>query len=151
MDGSLPPTAAPATLQSFALLNKWRTWLLHSWFDSLKFGDISVTLPSGHQVEFNGEKEGPKANLKIDNLRLVNKLIASGDLGLAESYIAGEWSTSNLAGLLRLGLKNWEVLEGAVEKSTVLYLQVVCILSYKVREGAMSRIKEWVNISVLAA
>lgn len=120
MDGSLPPTAAPATLQSFALLNKWRAWLLHSWFGSLKFGHILVTLPSGHRVEFNGEKEGPKANLKIDNFRLVNKLIASGDLGLAESYIAGEWSTSNLAGLLRLGLKNWEVLEGAVEKSRLL-------------------------------
>ena len=120
MDGSLPPTATPASLQNFALLNKWRAWLLHSWFGSLQFGHISVTLPSGHQVNFNGDKEGPKADLKIDDLRLVNKLIASGDLGLAESYIAGEWSTSNLAGLLRLGLKNWRVLEGAVEKSRLL-------------------------------
>ena len=120
MDGSLPPTATPASLQNFALLNKWRAWLLHSWFGSLQFGHISITLPSGHKVNFTGDKEGPKADLKIDDLRIVNKLIASGDLGLAESYIAGEWSTSNLTGLLRLGLKNWRVLEGAVEKSRLL-------------------------------
>jgi len=120
MDRSLPPTAAPASLQSFAFLDKWRAWLLHSWLGCVQFGHITVTLPSGHEVTYSGDEEGPKANLKIDNLRLVNKLIASGDLGLAESYIAGEWSTANLAGLLRLGLKNWEALQGAVEKSRIL-------------------------------
>ena len=93
--------------------------VIRSWFGRLKHGSLTVNFPSGQQQSFRGSENGVQAVLTIHDLRLVNRLIASGDLGLAESFMAGEWSTPDLSALLRFGLANWKPLETTLEKSII--------------------------------
>ncbi len=109
--------AASPRAQNLSLINRWRAWIMKSWFARLEYGQLTVNFPSGQQQTFTGVQKGTQAHLTIHDLRLVNRLIASGDLGLAESYMAKEWSTSDLSSLLRLGLANWKALEGTLDKS----------------------------------
>ncbi|MDR0225487.1 MAG: cyclopropane-fatty-acyl-phospholipid synthase family protein [Burkholderiaceae bacterium] len=61
------------------------------------------TPPAGSAVPQDGE---PAATLVLHDWRLFERLRRSGDIGLAESYIDGEWDSPDLAALLRLCIRN---------------------------------------------
>ena len=52
-------------------------------------------------------------------MRVVNRLISAGDLGLAESFMAGEWSTPDLSAIMRFGLVNEQALGTTLQKTTL--------------------------------
>jgi hypothetical protein len=55
----------------------------------------------------DGKQPGPQARLAIHSWRCLWRLAAGGDIGFAESYIAGEWSSPTLGALLDLALRNF--------------------------------------------
>jgi cyclopropane-fatty-acyl-phospholipid synthase len=81
-----------------------------------------VIFPSGAQAVFDGVDSGPHAQLKIRNLRMVTRVLASGDIGFAESYMAGEWDTPDLSSLLALGAMNADALSHATAPSPLMRL-----------------------------
>ena len=50
-------------------------------------------------------------------------MLLSGDLGLAESYLNGNWETPDLSALLKVGAINLEALSDALESSWLSRLQ----------------------------
>ena len=54
-----------------------------------------------------GQNKGPKADIKIVNKKCLNDFFLKGDIGWAESYILGNWETSNLPGFLEWGARNF--------------------------------------------
>ena len=83
--------------------------LLHSFFGKVQYGQLDVIFPSGKKKEFLGNEQGIKANIQLNNFLLLKKLFNKGSLGFAESYMDGDFSTSNLAGLLYFAHKNEQV------------------------------------------
>jgi cyclopropane-fatty-acyl-phospholipid synthase len=79
----------------------------------LQHGTLDLLLPDGHRLHC-GHGELPHATLQLHNWRPCAAVLRSGDIGLAESYIAGDWSTPDLPALLRLALLNRVALERAV-------------------------------------
>lgn len=81
----------------------------------LSRGSLSVQLPDG-QIQHFGPANGdePHAVLHMHDWRVCSAVLKSGDIGFAESYIAGHWSTPHLPELLRLFLVNRQVLEGVI-------------------------------------
>ena len=77
--------------------------LASQYFSKVIKGRLCVEFPSGAYQEFEGKEAGPHAYIKIKNLRLLPRMLLGGDLGMAESYMAGEWNTTDLAELLKLG------------------------------------------------
>lgn len=92
----------------------------------LSVGSLSLTLPDG-TVQRLGNPEGPHASMKLHNWNVCAAALKSGDIGFAETYIAGDWSTPNLTGLLELMIANRREVED------VIYGSWLGRLAYRVR------------------
>lgn len=85
----------------------------------LQVGVLSLQLPDGSQHRFGqpataNASSVPHASLQLHNWQPFLAAIKSGDIGFAESYIAGDWSTPDLTGLLALLSANRAKLESVV-------------------------------------
>lgn len=98
---SLPDSAPAAARTVFKLLAR------------LQHGSLDVQLPDGSSAHFGGA-EGPRAALRIRNWAVCGAALKSGDIGFAESYVAGHWSTPDLCALMELFIRNREALEAVV-------------------------------------
>ena len=78
----------------------------------ISHGTLEVRLPdSGHLCCGNG---GSSVTLEITDWSVFDRILARGDVGFAEAWIAGEWNTPDLPGLLTMLAINREVLAHAV-------------------------------------
>lgn len=71
---------------------------------SLKFGALRLKTPDGTSLLY-GDGSAP-VTLDLRNWQLCSAVLRSGDIGFAETYIAGDWKTDNLPGLITLMLRN---------------------------------------------
>jgi cyclopropane-fatty-acyl-phospholipid synthase len=79
----------------------------------LRHGSLTLQLPDGRMQRFGGQTL-PHATLVLHNWRPCSAALRSGDIGFAESFIAGDWSTPNLAELLRVLVKNRAEVEDVI-------------------------------------
>ncbi|WP_426173417.1 class I SAM-dependent methyltransferase [Massilia sp. TWR1-2-2] len=79
---------------------------------NLQHGALALRTPDG-EVRHFGNGAAPIA-LELKNWNLFTQSARAGDIGFAESYIAGDWSTSNLAGLIELLARNRTEIEALV-------------------------------------
>jgi len=109
------PQGTPAAARSvFRLLQR------------LRHGSLTVQLPDGTMRRFGGDAS-PHATLHLHNWKVFSAALKSGDIGFAESFIAGDWSSPNLTELLRVLVKNRADVEG------VIYGSWIGRLLYRVR------------------
>ena len=73
-------------------------------------GTLHLSLPSGHTESFGNGK--PRVDVQLSNFRPIAKLFFGGINGWSESYIAGEWTSSDLTALIKWGLAHEEQLKG---------------------------------------
>ncbi|WP_394787456.1 class I SAM-dependent methyltransferase [Rhodoferax sp.] len=100
---ALPPSAPAAARALFALLRRLHT------------GTLDVQLPDGGQLHFGSSAPGqPHAALRLHNWKMCAAVLRSGDIGFAETFIAGDWAASDLTALLALFNANREAMESAV-------------------------------------
>lgn len=71
-----------------------------------EFGHLRVEMPRGGRFILRGEHPGHGADIAVHRWRALWRTLLGGDMGFAESYIAGDWSSRNLAGLLALVGRN---------------------------------------------
>ena len=98
------PHAAPAAARAvFRLLSQ------------LKIGTLDVQLPDGTQAHFAGSAStGPRAAIRLHDWRVCGAALKSGDIGFAESFIDGGWTSPDLTALLKLFIANREAVESVV-------------------------------------
>ncbi|MFM7332351.1 MAG: class I SAM-dependent methyltransferase [Brachymonas sp.] len=82
----------------------------------LKHGSLTVQLPDGSVQHFgqSSQQASVQAHLHLHNWQVCSAALKSGDIGFAESYIAGDWSTSNLTQLLRVFVANRREVEDVI-------------------------------------
>ena len=68
---------------------------------SIQHGGLRLQCPDGSWVRF-GQDSGPQAELVLHNWQVFGASLRSGDIGFAETFIAGDWETPDLTGLLQL-------------------------------------------------
>lgn len=98
-------------------------------FEGLRGGLLEVRLPDGSCALF-GEGE-PAATLWVQDEALFSRVLSRGDIGLAESYLDGEWDSPDLTALLSFLARNREPLRRA------LYGAWPALL--------MARLRHWLN------
>ena len=98
---ALPPGTPAAARSVFRLLHR------------LRHGSLTVQLPDGSMQRFGGDAS-PHATLHLHNWKVFSAALKSGDIGFAESFIAGDWSSPNLTELLRVLVKNRAEVEGVI-------------------------------------
>ena len=82
----------------------------------LRHGALTIHLPDG-SVQTVGDGQGPHVSLHMHNWNAFGSALKSGDIGFAESYIAGDWTTPQLAQLLGLLLANRQALDDVIHGS----------------------------------
>jgi cyclopropane-fatty-acyl-phospholipid synthase len=68
----------------------------------LRRGSLEVTLPDGRTVRLGDNGPGPAAAMRVYNYGFASRLLRSGDIGIAEAYLRGEWDTPDLTQFLYL-------------------------------------------------
>ena len=79
----------------------------------LKHGTLTVKLPDGSVQRF-GNGQTPQASLHLLNWNVCSAALKSGDIGFAESYIAGDWTTPHLTDLLQVLIVNRKEVEDVI-------------------------------------
>ncbi|WP_025662397.1 cyclopropane-fatty-acyl-phospholipid synthase family protein [Rhizobium sp. IBUN] len=89
---------------------------------SIDIGKITVVLPSLERVEKTGTRPGPSATIVIRKWRTIKRLATRGDLGFAEAYIDGDWTTPDLEDFLELAARNIDLLDRRISGNAIARL-----------------------------
>lgn len=110
----------------------------------LSQGQLQVELPDGQVLHFGTPTAagGGAAILNVHDMKLFRRLMRSGSMGFAESYMDGEWSTPDLSKLLILLNKNMIYISQAIDKNkfTNLLNRIIHRLRPNTREGSKRNI-----------
>jgi cyclopropane-fatty-acyl-phospholipid synthase len=79
----------------------------------LRHGSLTLQMPDGSMQRFGGDAL-PHAALHLHNWNMCAAVLKSGDIGFAETFIAGDWTTPNLTELLRVLIKNRAEVESVI-------------------------------------
>lgn len=71
-------------------------------------GRITVTLTDGRRLVYDHGIEGPEAEIIAHDYSFVKQVLAGGDIGFAEAYMDGKWSTPDLTAVLLFFSENFE-------------------------------------------
>lgn len=92
-----------------------RVMLVKHLLSGIKYGRFTLTLPGGQRIVQDGPEAGPEAEITVHKWRVLRRLVVEGDVGFADAFIAGDWDTPDLSGLLSFWLKNAQVAENFFE------------------------------------
>ncbi|MEO7056445.1 MAG: cyclopropane-fatty-acyl-phospholipid synthase family protein [Caldimonas sp.] len=99
----------------------WLHWplrrLLQRLVRQVACGSIDVKLPDGQRLSGRGALPGPHAAMVVQRWRTLWRLVLGGDIGLAESYRDGDWTSPDLPALLEFGIRNEAAWSGTLDAS----------------------------------
>ncbi len=81
----------------------------------LEVGHLRVVTPGGETMNFVGAAPGPEATLVLHRWRTLRRLLRDGDIGLAEAYMDGDWSSPDVTALIELGARNDDALASVID------------------------------------
>ena len=73
---------------------------------SLEYGTLEFIAPNGEVTICKGVHPGPSARFHIHEWDVLRRIMARGDIGLGEEYIAGTWESDSVENLVSLFLLN---------------------------------------------
>ena len=89
-----------------------RVRLILKMLAQLQQGALHLQLPDGESLHF-GDDSYP-ISLHLHDWELFAAVMKSGDIGFAETYIKGGWTTDNLTGLIELFVHNRQQVEALI-------------------------------------
>ena len=96
------PASAPAAARSALRM-----------LQRLRRGTLSVQLPDGSMQRF-GNGEAPRATIRLHNWKVCKAALRSGDIGVAETYLDGDWTSPDLTSLLQVFIGNRHEVEDVI-------------------------------------
>ena len=82
-------------------------------------GQLLIRMPSGEAIHCAGPHPGPSGTLVLHRWRAVRRALVGGDIGFAEAYMDGDWSTPNLTSLIELVARNHETMVPTLDGSRI--------------------------------
>ena len=95
-------------------------------------GTLTIRLPDGRAAKVGGNGPGPDAHLILNNWKLPQRAFSGGTIGVAESYMDGDWESPDVTTFLELFLVNQETGEDLAGGSSWLL-------------NAIQRLRHWLN------
>lgn len=95
-------------------------------------GSLTVKIPDGRSVLVGGKAPGPEAEIVLHNWNLPGRAFSGGTIGLAESYIDGDWESPDVTTFLELFVVNTEIGEKVAGSANWLL-------------NAVQRVRHWLH------
>ena len=93
---------------------------------NIKHGHLKLTNFNRDVFYFGDERESLKPEIKVNKPDFFLNVIKNGSIGLAESYMKGEFETNNLSNLIELTARNVDIVykfSGILDLSAINYLK----------------------------
>ncbi|MDH4007951.1 MAG: DUF1365 family protein, partial [Desulfuromonadales bacterium] len=74
-------------------------------------GEIKLKTPNDLHCHFGEAGASPSIQLSVKEFKFFRRVMFSGDIGFGEAYTDGDWTTSDLPGLLTLLAENEDVMD----------------------------------------
>jgi cyclopropane-fatty-acyl-phospholipid synthase len=87
--------------------------LLKAVLGGVHCGAICIHLPSGETIEARGTARGPSAVIAVHDWHALRRMVMAGDLGFAEAYMEGEWTSPNLPEAIEFFARNYQATSAA--------------------------------------
>jgi cyclopropane-fatty-acyl-phospholipid synthase len=101
----------------------------------LRRGALTLVIPDRRRFRIVGEEPGPAAEVDLRSWAVIGRALRSGDLGVHESYIAGEWTSPDVTTFLELFCVNHDLLDQELMARPVVRWFL--------------RVKHWLNANTL--
>lgn len=107
-----PPPISPMTIRKAppGPMARLGRSLMKRFLSRITKGQLALTFPDGRTERF-GREGAQSASMDVKDNAFFRRTLLGGDIGFGESYVAGEWTTGDLAGVLTLLADNLEELE----------------------------------------
>ena len=109
---------------------------------SISKGSITFYYKSSAPIICDSGFDGPKAIIEIKSHKFIKRIVASGYLGIAESYINGEWSSPSRSTVFDFGAANLEELDRSITaNSMVKFINfIVSLTNLNTKKGSRRNI-----------
>ncbi|WP_306030645.1 cyclopropane-fatty-acyl-phospholipid synthase family protein [Stappia sp. MMSF_3263] len=98
---------------------------------NLKVGSLTIETPEGRLFLVQGQQPGPDADVKIHSWRFIRRLLSGSDIGVGESYMMGEWTSSDVTTFLELFCRNRDATADMLRGSPLFRMMI--------------RVRHWLN------
>ena len=109
------PARKPGSVWPAAIASRPARRLLTRLLRGVCCGSLAIELPNGQRVEACGAAPGPHAGVVLRRWRTLARLVLRGDIGLAQAYRDGDWSSPDLVALLEFGIRNEAACHGLAD------------------------------------
>ncbi len=126
---SIPSGAPPAARSALQMLRR----MVH--------GSLTVQLPDGSMQRF-GNGQAPVASIALRNWNVCTAALRSGDIGFAETFIAGDWTTPCLTSLLKVFIVNRKEVDDVIYGSWAgrMFYRIKHLLNRNTRANSQKNI-----------
>lgn len=83
---------------------------------TLEYGSLSIEFPGGDVFEAKGSHAGPNGEILVNRKRAARRAMFGGSLGLADSYIDGDWDSDDLTAVIELCAQNIDRFDHAIDR-----------------------------------
>lgn len=127
-------TGARLDTSKFPAAARWIVRMLAG----IQHGTLRVTFPDGQRARFGSG--APHADIALGNWSVFSATLKRGDVGFAESYVAADWTTHDLAQLLVVLLRNRAAIERVIYGS--FFGGLLCRLRHLLNRNTRTQAKK---------
>ncbi|MEE9924629.1 MAG: cyclopropane-fatty-acyl-phospholipid synthase [Brucella anthropi] len=119
------------------------TIVLKRLLKQVQHGRLVLSLPGGEVIAVNGLLPGPEAKIAIVKWNSLRRLLTGGDIGFAQSYIEGEWTSPHLTSVIRFAARNRVTLTSTLRGSGWMRVlnRISHLLNANTRRGSRRNIE----------
>ncbi|KAB2777015.1 class I SAM-dependent methyltransferase [Brucella anthropi] len=119
------------------------TIVLKRLLKQVQHGRLVLSLPGGEVSAVNGLLPGPEAKIAIVKWNSLRRLLTGGDIGFAQSYIEGEWTSPHLTSVIRFAARNRVTLTSTLRGSGWMRVlnRISHLLNANTRRGSRRNIE----------
>lgn len=109
----------------------------------IKVGTLTLQLADGRRFRFGVDGTGPDADITLHDEDLPGRVMRRGPIGVAESFLAGHWSTTNLTAFLEVFCRNPYLIDELLENRPFVrfWLNISHWLNRNTRKGSRRNIE----------
>lgn len=107
----------------------------------LKYGAVTIKWPNGAVTRIEGQLPGSDAYVELISFDLAKRVFKNGDVGVAESFIDGQWKSPDVTAVLKLFCENNHLMIARQRKFvTGLFLRFIHWRNSNTRRGSKRNI-----------